>query len=256
MKLPFVISAPHCSSRIPVKLRSGYSVTDEEIRESEDLGTAEIFGQLPAGTVLCAQWSRLVVDLNRSPDRRGPKGVVAEVDYDGRCIFCEGCFPREKEIQRRLKKYYHPFHEKLRHAIGKPGIKALFDCHSLYGTAPAEAPDRGESRKDITLGNNGDTAGKVNPGLGATTCPAETLHLMKEAFEERGFSVSINYPYSGGFITLNYGALLVKTGRVAVQIEINQDLYIEPLGKRFQPDRLGEVKTRILDTLEELAKTL
>jgi N-formylglutamate amidohydrolase len=47
MNLPFVISLPHCSSRIPKEVMSALALTHEEIMESTDLGTKEIFGAMP-----------------------------------------------------------------------------------------------------------------------------------------------------------------------------------------------------------------
>jgi hypothetical protein len=51
----------------------------------------------------------------------------------------------------------YPFHDKLEDAFASPGIKFLFDCHSLNGIGLKDAPDSGKKkRKDIILSNNGD----------------------------------------------------------------------------------------------------
>jgi N-formylglutamate amidohydrolase len=253
MKFPFIISIPHCSFKIPEEVLPTLALTNKEIWESTDIGTEEIFGPLPAKVSLCARWSRLVVDLNRSHDQRDRKGVIAQVDYHGRPVFREGCIPDEKVVERRLRKYYWPFHNRLTKAIENPDIKVLFDCHSLNGIGPEEAPDAGKKRKDIILSNNGDQSGKADPGRGRITCPIERLYLMKEAFQEAGFSVSINDPYAGGFITIHYGQKYARMGKISVQIEINQDLYLEPNSVQPIAERLGKVRGKVLQAFRKIA---
>ena len=256
MKLPLIISVPHCSSRIPDEVRPALALTAAEVEESVDIGTREIFGSLSARRVFFAKWSRLVVDLNRHPLEQGPKGVIPQVDYYGRNTYYPFLFPDKRELAERVRKYYVPFHTKLKKALAAQDIRGLCDCHSLNGFGPAEAPDPGEKRKDIVLGNNGDKQGKVNPALGKTTCPAQTLNLIRGAFEKAGFSVSVNYPYSGGFITTHYGQEFSDKGKIAFQIEVNQDLYVNPDDRQLVPERLDEVKNRVLKAFEEITKAL
>jgi len=256
MKYPFILSLPHCSKRIPEEIKWTYALTNEEIWESTDRGVLEIFGSLPAEKILFAQWNRLVVDLNRSADRRDGKGVVPQIDYHGRSIYRSGCIPTEQEIERRLSEYYWPFHKHLTEALIETNGKALFDCHSLNGTGPEEAPDPGKRRKDIVLGNHGDDSGDTGPMRNSLSCPPETLQLIKKAFEKYGFSVSLNDPYPGGFITTYHGKHLAGMGKIAVQIEINQDLFMEGTPKHLSPRRLERVKTRVLQSFQEIARTL
>jgi N-formylglutamate deformylase len=256
MKYPFIISLPHCSKQVPEEIKPSFSLNDNEIWESTDRGTKEIFGSIPATKIIVARWNRLVVDLNRSPGRRDSKGVVPSVDYHGRSIYRSDCIPDEQEIERRLSTYYWSFHKCLDDSLKELDSIALFDCHSLNGTGPEEAPDPGKRRKDIILGNHGDDSGNKNPERGPITCPPETLQLIKMAFERAGFSVSLNDPYPGGFITKYHGAQLIGTGKFAVQIEINQDLYLEHKPKRLSPERLKDTKTRVLQSFKEIAGKL
>jgi N-formylglutamate deformylase len=256
LRLPFVISLPHASSLIPARLRPAIALTDVEVEESTDVGSQEIFGRLPARKVLSAEWTRLIVDLNRDASQRDAKGVIAQVDYCGRAIYREGAFPDEEEFQQRLERYYLPFHRRLTESLEDPHVKGLFDCHSLYGTGPSESPDPGEKRSDITLGNTGDRAGNALSSWEETTCAAETLHRIRKAFETQGFSVALNYPYSGGFITRCYGEKLVRQGKLAVQIEINQDLFCDPGMMRPSPRKLCRIRASVFQSFEEIARIL
>ena len=68
---------------------------------------------------------------------------------------------------------------------------------------------------------------------------------MARAFEEEGFSVSLNDPYAGGYITAHYGALLARAGKIAVQmgkllpsrspVLDNRRPYISPAASRTSP---------------------
>jgi len=254
MRWPFVISIPHCSGAIPDEIRPSIALTDRDIEESVDIGTRDIFGDFPVKGVLISPWSRLVVDLNRSHDQREPTGVVAHFDYFGRAAYKENAIPDRGEVERRIKTYYMPYHKALRNALHRPDVKILFDCHSLNGIGPAQAPDPGQSRKDIVLGNNGDHYGRPHPGLGVPTCPAELLRKIKATFQDACFTVSLNDPYAGGFITTSYGATYAPAGKMAIQIEINQDLYLDPSHIRPHPDRLKEVKEKIRQSFERIAE--
>ncbi len=245
MKLPFIISLPHCSDRIPKAARPAVLLSDEEIVESTDMGAKEIFGSLSAKVVLRARWSRIFVDLNRDVDQGGPRGVIPQIDYHGRPVYGAGLSPGKYEIERRLRGGYWPYHQRLTKALARPDTRGLIDCHSLNGVGPPGAPDRGKKRKDIVLSNNGDLRGDTVPFLGGITCPAKAMRRIKETFEKNGLSVAINDPYSGGFIIRHHGKEAINRGKFAFQIEINQDLFMDPLDRRIVGERLEEVRARI-----------
>jgi N-formylglutamate amidohydrolase len=256
MKHAIVISLPHCSNRLPPEYRSRLALSDTEILDSTDLGTKEIFGRLPGAFVMAATWSRLLVDLNRGGEELGERGVVPSLDYMGRTVFQDGAIPDSAHIRSLVELYHRPFHDRLEKMLGHYSIKALFDCHSLNGIGPAGAPDPGKRRKDITLGNNGNANGGKAETLGEITCPAEKLHATKEVFEKKGFTVSLNKPYSGGFITKHYGPPLVKKGGIAVQIEINEDLFLGKGHRNLAKGKVKDTKERIEAVFEGILQVL
>jgi N-formylglutamate deformylase len=253
MRLPFAVSVPHASYQIPEEISPTLVLTQLHIMEASDLGAREIFASLPVMVTLWSRWSRLVADLNRDSKERGPRGVVPLKDYHGRDIYKEGGLPEDEEVERRLKVYYWPYHYRLQEAIKNPKIKILFDCHSLAPVGPSGAPDPMKWRKDIVLANNGNSRGEKDPYLGEITCPSNILHMMKEILNESGFSVSVNQPYSGGFITTHYGHELVERGKMAVQMEINQQLYVDDKTRQLDRFRLGEASNRLQKVFREIA---
>lgn len=252
-RYPFVISIPHCSNRIPEEIKDSFALNDEEIEESTDVGTREIFGAIPVFNVYCAYWSRLAVDLNRGPDQDGPKGVVPRIDYCSRDIYLREALPDVVEMERRVRLYYQPYHQELRSAVERSEIAGLFDCHSLNGTGPPEAPDPGQQRKDVTLSNNGDDEGCAKDGFGEITCSPSFLQGVKGVFEDSGFSVSLNRPYSGGYITTHYGRVLSEKRKMALQVEINQSLYCIPRTLRPLPEKMEAVSKRMMRVFSDLS---
>lgn len=256
MQLPFVLSIPHCGIQVPSDLRGGMALSDDLIAESVDFGTREIFGNMPVRRTIAARWSRLVVDLNRPPDQYDAKGVVALTDYDGRAVFRSGCEPSRAQIDARVGRYYAPYHNRLTELVQPDDFLGLIDCHSLNGTGPADAPDRGRKRCDMVLSNAGDARGGGRSAEDALTCPAEVLQMAADAFQDQGFSVALNTPYRGGHIVRHYGALLRPRGRFAVQIEMNHDLYMAPPSVAPTPERLDDTTRRVTRALSSWAQQL
>jgi N-formylglutamate amidohydrolase len=254
MAHPFVISIPHCGSRVPQSIRRDMALDAKDILDATDLGSDVLFETLPAHAVLKAEFSRLVVDLNRDPQNRGPKGVVARTDYRGREIYKPGKYPDERAIDERVQSYHAPYHERLAREISDPRIAGLFDCHSLNGTAPVDAPDAGKKRLDIIISNNGNQAGGPDPKLGAPTASAAMVQGVRSALEAAGFSVSVNAPYQGGYITVHYGRALAARGKFAIQIEMNQDLYLDAEGIALDPEKTADVRSRIHSAFEEISR--
>lgn len=256
MTLPFVVSVPHCGGRVPDAIRRKVALDDRQVIESVDVGTVEIFCALPVRAVVQALWSRLVADLNRSPDHTGPKGVVALTDYNGRPIYKPGLEPDREEISRRVARFHRPYHEALERALKTPDIIGLIDGHSLNGTGPADAPDPGRPRKDVIISNNGDENGSPRPGCGPTACSGNQMQVFKRAFQNQGFSVALNSPYQGGYIVNHYGRQMDAGRGFAVQIEMNQDLYMPPASLEPDTQCVSAVARRVLAALEETAALL
>jgi len=256
VRFPFVFSIPHCSINIPRYLRDSICLNEDEILDSVDLGSREIFANIPVKTIIWARWSRLVVDLNRSPEDLSSRGVVPVLDYHNRRIYRQGMEPGKEDIEERLSQFYWPYHRRLREAIENPDIFGLFDCHSLSAIGPPGAPDAFKWRKDIVLGNNGDQDGHFVKEKGNITCPEPLLEELKEIFERWGFTVSINRPYSGGYITTHYGKEMIKRGKFAIQIEINQSLYLKEDNIHLDLGAIAEITGRLYKIFQELALKL
>jgi len=241
VNLPLVLSLPHSSGLVPPEMAQDMALGFEPIAMEVDWGAAEVLGALPFATVVRAEVSRLVVDLNRAPDDLGGKGVVAARDYQERKVFKPGRRPVPAEVARRVELWHRPFHEELAKALAAPGVRGLIDGHSLDPVGPPGAgANHGKRRADVCLGNRGGPDGGGN-GL---TCPAGVLLTLAKALEGEGLSVSLNRPYPGGYIVARHGPALMARGGFALQIELNKGLYLDARG-RVEPARAAELSGRL-----------
>ncbi len=248
MTLPVIITLPHCSAALPPGAGPEYALGPVEVAQSVDLGSNEVFGPLPAAALLPAPLSRLAVDLNRDPGDYGPKGVVAHVDYAGRAVFASGREPNQAAKAAAVERWWRPWHRRLALALDTPGVAALIDGHSLDGLGPPGAPDPGQRRAEVVLGNRGGPHGEAAPGK-ELTCPPELLRRVGAALEAEGLSVAYNAPYSGGHIISRHGPGLLARGLAALQMELNKDLYADPGYSRVYPEKAAALSRRLARAL-------
>ena len=89
-----------------------------------------------------------------------------------------------------------------------------FCYHIDLHTMPSKALLNFKKEPDIVLGDN---FGK--------SCSIELISYFQNVFQENGFTVEVNNPYAGGFITRNYGN--PSKGVHTIQIEINRKIYMD-----------------------------
>lgn len=193
MKLPFFISVPHGSLKIPDEIKDICLLSTEDIRKDSDEEAVEIYSSLKDEVldIIMADVARAAVDLNRAPHDIGGDGVIKTHTCYNTPVYNK--FPDEQLISLLIEKYYTPYHEKLRSAARVTGLKLGIDCHTMLDIGPPVGPDPGKKRPLICLSNAG------------TACPLDWLcslatHLQTVFNEE----VAINKPFKGGYITRHH----------------------------------------------------
>jgi N-formylglutamate deformylase len=227
------------------------------LRRSEDCFVDELaLGVVRRGYPLMrAHFPRCYVDVNREPYELDPRmfegrlpsfantrsmrvagglGTVARVVGDAQEIYGQR-IPVDDAI-RRIEGLYKPYHRALRRLFTRIhrdfGAAVLVDCHSMPSTAGSKDE---RPRADVVLG---DRYG--------TSCVAAIAETMEQALRARGYSVSRNKPYAGGFITEHYGN--PAAGLHAVQLELNRALYMDE--RRFERSHCFD---RLAGDLDHLA---
>jgi N-formylglutamate amidohydrolase len=238
---PIVFNSPHSGCVYPRAFLAAARLDLAVLRRSEDCFVDELLaGVVPRGHPLMrAHFPRCFVDVNREPYELDPRmfdgrlpsfantrsmrvagglGTVARVVGDAQEIYDQR-IPVDDAL-RRIEGFYKPYHRELRKLMTRIhrefGTAVLVDCHSMPSTT---GPKDERPRADIVIG---DRYG--------TSCLGVVADTIEVTLRERGYSVSRNKPYAGGFITEHYGN--PAAGLHSVQLEINRALYMDE--RRFE----------------------
>ena len=235
-ELPLVISVPHDGVHIPDDIRagmtpSGVAVPDTDWHVAELYDFAREFG----ASMLVANYSRYVVDLNRSADDevlypgQVSTGLCPEQTFAGDAIYVDGGVSDE-ECADRVERYWRPYHEQLasmlQTARDRHGYALLWDAHSIPSVVPrlfeGELPE-------LNIGTND-----------GSSCAATRQSNVVEAARSGPFSVVVNGRFKGGYITRHYGD--PGAGIHAVQLEIAQRAYMDEASTVFDAAKAAQLR--------------
>jgi N-formylglutamate amidohydrolase len=231
---PILITVPHAGNIYPDLFIKNLKINLCEVRRIEDYQSNKILGQIDEqmADIIIAQCSRAVVDLNRSRNAIDYSMFTQVFEHEPvsekqMIKYGLGVFPNKifgKTILKNplpfsyaihmLEHYYDPFHKSLNKQIMYLKNTFGFCYHIDLHTMPSKALLNFKKEPDIVLGDN---FGK--------SCSIGLINYFQNVFQENGFTVEVNNPYAGGFITRNYGN--PSKGVHTVQIEINRKIYMD-----------------------------
>lgn len=243
-RLPMLVSMPHAGTDIPDEVADTLAPC-AAARADTDWHLPELYGFLDEMGVstISARWSRYLIDLNRPPENTN---LYPGLDTTGLCpldtfgrerLYKEGMEPDAQEVQRRLARYWRPYHEQLRAELDRlkaeHGRVVLWEAHSIASIVPrffeGKLPDL----------NFGTAEGKsCDPGL-------EEAVLGVARAQER-YTIALNGRFKGGHITRHYGQ--PARGVHAIQLEKCQCLYMnEAPPFDYRPDLAGQLQPLLRD---------
>jgi N-formylglutamate amidohydrolase len=253
-------NSPHSGKVYPRAFLAAARLDLATLRRSEDCFVDELLAGVVARghPLMRAHFPRCFVDVNREPYELDPRmfdgrlpsfantrsmrvagglGTVARVVGDAQEIYDQR-IPVDDAL-RRIEALYKPYHRALRRLMSRIhrefGAAVLVDCHSMPSTA---GPKDERPRADIVIG---DRYG--------TSCVGAVTDTIEASLRARGYTVSRNKPYAGGFITEHYGN--PAAGLHSVQLEINRGLYMDE--RRFER---GKAFAAVASDLEDMAEQL
>lgn len=215
-----VASIPHTGTWMPTGLTARLAGDDMRAQPMCDWHLHELYDFLPdlGVTVVHATVSRMVVDLNRSPQPlslypgRVETTVVPQRTFWGDAIWAQP--PDEVETEALLAAWHRPYHDRLAAELSRVqaehGHVVLLDLHSVASRANRI---HGALADEIYLGDRD-----------GSSCPATLTDEVAACYRRAGFAVVRNAPYKGGYITHHYGQL---AGVDALQIEMVQRIYMD-----------------------------
>ena len=224
-KSPFIFHIPHSSTVIPKELEDQFCFTPEalelETKVMGDLFTDELFEPLAQiGTSIIAQFSRIACDVERffddkeeSMSKHGMGAVYTHSSSKNRIRFDN--HDRQTVLEQFYKPHHEAFNQLVNQSLSSHDQAIIIDCHSFPSQKRWYEPGYEDDRilPDICIGTD------------SCHTPIWLADLMASFFAERGYSVELDYPFSGSITPLEHYS---KSQNVlSVMIEINRKLYMD-----------------------------
>ncbi|EJF88799.1 N-formylglutamate amidohydrolase [Bartonella tamiae] len=238
LRVPFLFNSPHSGRIYPQHFLQNIALDSFTIRISEDSYVDLLFKDVIklGACFMMANYPRSFIDINRRADELDPEmfeDLLPESvpSPSIRVLAGLGTIPKivatklniyNKKLSvsnaiKRIENYYTPYHVKLNQVLLKLkdrfGFSVLIDCHSMPSNLKYF---EGKKQPDFILGDHH-----------SRSCASSFTQFAAALLEKKGYQISINQPYSGGFITSHYGAPFNNIH--TLQIEINRSLYLNEM---------------------------
>ncbi|GHN00277.1 N-formylglutamate deformylase [Cytophagales bacterium WSM2-2] len=253
-EVPILVSVPHCGTEFPDELRDQYNSNLTAAPDDTDWFVHQLYDFAPAMgmTLVAAKYSRWVIDLNRDPqskplytDGRIITALCPTTTFLGEPLYRDKRSEiSQEEVNRRLEKYYKPYHQQLQENLTrlkkKFGKVLLWDCHSIRQVVPTIQK---EKFPDLILGDADGTS--ASPGLIETTL---------SSLDHGDYVVNHNHPFKGGFITRHFGK---PSDHVhALQLEMTKVNYMDSSEMKYDKIRADRMRTLLQKNFSKLIEQL
>jgi N-formylglutamate deformylase len=252
--VPILLSVPHCGVEFPTELIDQFDPELIAKPDDTDWLVHRLYDFAPSMgiTLVHAQYSRWVVDLNRDPnglplysDGRIITGVCPTTTFLGQPLYRDKRSTVDAtEVNRRLDVYFKPYHDCLSREIGllkeRFGKILLWDCHSIRQVVSTIQPTR---FPDLILGNADEKS--ASPELIQTA-----LSVLSSA----RYKLSHNHPFKGGYITRRFGQ--PSTGVNALQLEMTKVNYMNDAEILYDEVRAAEMAELLKEVFHRLLDVL
>ena len=251
-EVPLIISSPHSGTCIPPDIRDSLRPELAQFPDDTDWFIDKLYDFAPEMgiTMICANYNRWVIDLNRAADSkplytdgRVITGLVPTTDFNGNSLYLKG-EPDEAEVGRRIAAYYKPYHQMIARMLEEKlmrfGRVLLFDAHSIRKHVPGIRP---EPFPDLILGDN-DTK----------TASPELSDVAMNSLKHPDYSLEHNSPFKGGYITRTYGH--PDRNIHALQLEMAKTNYMDDKECKYDTERAETIRNVLQKLFTSLIKEL
>jgi N-formylglutamate deformylase len=151
------------------------------------------------------------------------------------------------EVQHRLDRYYRPYHRELASIADRmlttQGFYYNLSCHCMSAVGAPTHADAGKERMDFCLGN-----------LKGTSSTTDFIEFVAETIRARGFTCSVNTPYSGGELNRRYGKTDGKQESIMVEINKRTFMDVKTFRKTGGFDAVQGVARAVLQAVAQRAR--
>ena len=251
---PLILSMPHPGTSVPSEVAAqlnerGRLVEDTDWHMRQLYGFAAPF----APSIIEAQLSRFVIDLNRDPagvslyPGQATTELVPTTTFDGAPIWQTA--PGAYEIERRKAAYFQPYHLALAAEIARVqaehGYCVLWDCHSIKSVIPRLFEG---TLPTLNLGTNS-----------GESCAPSVEGAAVAAMASQPFTQVLNGRFKGGWITRHYGRPSESVHALQMEIALSAYLTEETAPWAFDKTKAAQLQTAlsaIIAAALDAAKTL
>ena len=251
-EVPVIISSPHSGTLFPPDIAS--ELVQEKLQFPDDtdwfIDLLYDFAPEMGITMICANYNRWVIDLNRNPhnkplynDGRVITGLIPVTDFNGEKLYMDS-EPDDREMKRRISTYYQPYHEKLASLIKekkeKFGKVLLFDAHSIRKIVPGI---RKEAFPDLIVGDND-----------GQTASSQLSRTVLSVLNDSDYQVEYNHPFKGGYITRHFGN--PSEDIHTIQLEMSKLNYMDDSQMKIDPERFATIRSLLIKMISQLIPAL
>ena len=246
---PLLVSMPHVGEQVPSEILANFTQRGQALPDT-DWYVHRLYDFLPSLGVssIQANYSRYLIDLNRSPDNKSmyPGQNVTQISttslFDNQPLYVAGTEPSAADIAQRTTQYWQPYHQKVEEELARIkqrfGYALLWDAHSIKNIVPRFFDGQ---LPDFNWGNANHRASS-----------AELLNSLHETVLAEGdYSSVCNGRFKGGYITRQYGS--PEHHIHAVQLELSQITYMPDQNSfEYSEQRAAQVKPLIKKLVQQM----
>jgi len=244
---PLLISVPHDGRRVPTAIESLMSDVGKSLPDT-DWHVARLyeFAKANGASTIVANYSRYVIDLNRSADDTAlyegqvSTGLCPQRTFDDVAIYSGEV---TIDVDDRVHRYWRPYHDKIETTLAnlraKHGVALLWDAHSIASRVPALFDG------ELPALNVGTWDGR--------SCDANIAGAVVQAAKESSYDVVFNTRFKGGYITRHYGQ--PEENIHAIQLEIAQRAYMDEVSAIFDESKASQLRDCLRRMLDAFAQT-
>lgn len=248
---PLLINVPHAGTRLPESMAEAMTGPARKLPDTDwFVDRLYAFAEDMDISMLVAEHSRYVIDLNRPPDdaalyESGGPGLVPTHSFAGEPLYLPGQAPSPEDQAARLEQYWQPYHDHLQQRLqslkDRWGYVLLLDAHSIRSQVPTLFSGR---LPELNLGsNNGESAD-------ASLIELAQRSLKGSDDEASRYTLVTDARFKGGYITRHYGQ--PDLGQYALQLEIAQRAYMQESPPAWDKQRAKELRQSLRLLLENL----
>ncbi|MEQ8476948.1 N-formylglutamate amidohydrolase [Fulvivirga sp.] len=252
-RVPILISVPHCGVQFPDEIKDYYNQELIAAPDDTDWFVHQLydFASDMGITIIHANYSRWVIDLNRDPDSqplyddgRIITALTPTTTFAGENIYLEGKEPDQAEVDRRLEAYYWPYYHRVQALLddlkSEFGKVLFWDSHSIRQFVPTI---RKEKFPDLILGDNGQNSADKK------LSNAALIELS-----ESGLQVNHNTPFKGGHLTRYFGK--PERNQHGLQLEMTKINYMDDSEMKYNEPRADKMRTMLKSTFSSLLNVM